>query len=242
MPITPEQCVALLREALANRPADHDSQEFIDWHADVVGTVQAWNPMYAPSLAGLLQTIGRMPGQLSIVASAQRETYCSQFMAETRALFTRLRLQTNVFQTAQVAAGAVYDYFEEVRQIIAGATREVLFTDPYLDASFVERYLPQIPAGVTVRLLTSQGKGVALAAACALYAQQHGASIEVRTVPNQTLHDRHVVIDGRDLYQSGASFKDGGRHAPTSINQIVDAAADLIRTLERTWANAQVVP
>lgn len=233
-PITAEQCVALLRDYLANRPEDLDSEQAREWFADIAGTISAhdW---------GLGVGIN---AQLPQVASRNigRDGARIHFIADVRRIYTQLRLQSNAFQTAQVAAGAVHDYFEEIRQIIAGATTEVLFTDAYLDPSFVERYMPQIPVGVSVRLLATQGKGAALKAACNLYTQQHATAIEVRTVPNQSLHDRHLVIDGREVYQSGASFKDGGRHAPTSINQIVDVAADLIRALEGTWGNATPLP
>jgi hypothetical protein len=57
----------------------------------------------------------------------------------------------------------------------------------------------------------------------------------------ESLHDRHLVIDGRDVYQSGASFKDGAKNAATSINQIVDVATEMIIEHESRWSKAQVV-
>jgi uncharacterized protein YjiS (DUF1127 family) len=97
----------------------------------------------------------------------------------------------------------------------------VLFIDPYIDATFVTRYLPQVPQAVGVRLLTAERQAAALRQSLNLYQQQHGTVAELRVVPDRSLHDRHLIIDRRDVYQSGASFKDGARNAPTSINQIV---------------------
>jgi hypothetical protein len=56
-----------------------------------------------------------------------------------------------------------------------------------------------------------------------IFSQQYNKNIEVRSIPN--FHDRFVIIDGGVCYQSGASFKDGARNAPTTITQITDAFA-----------------
>lgn len=175
------------------------------------------------------------PVSANLTLNAQTE-----FVARARSVLTQLQLATNTFTTRQIGAGAVHDYFEEVRQLVAGSTQDVLFIDPYIDASFVTRYLPQIPQGVTVRLLTAERQAIALRQSLNLFQQQHGTTAELRVVPDRSLHDRHLVIDGRDVYQSGASFKDGARNAPTSINQIVDVAADIIRAHETNWIAARV--
>jgi len=161
---------------------------------------------------------------------------------EARALYAQLRLETNAFTTVQVERGEVHSYFEEIRQIIATTTQDILFIDAHIDAEFVIRYLPQIPEGVVVRLLTSQSRGSAVGASLALFRQQHQLRVELRVVPNQSVHDRHLVIDGRDVWQSGTSFKDGAKNAPTSINQIVDVAVEMIRAHEVRWAAAREVP
>ncbi|UNK57166.1 hypothetical protein MNQ95_13670 [Pseudoxanthomonas daejeonensis] len=164
----------------------------------------------------------------------------AEFVARARSLLTQLQLATNTFTTRQLGAGAVHDYFEEVRQLLAGASRDVLFIDPYIDATFVTRYLPQIPQGVGVRLLTAERQVAALRQSLNLFQAQHGTAVELRALPDRSMHDRHLVVDARDVYQSGASFKDGARNAPTSINQIVDVAADLIRAHEANWSGARV--
>jgi hypothetical protein len=64
-----------------------------------------------------------------------------------------LRLRTVGPISSAIGAGAVFDYFDEVRQIIETASSDLLFVDPYLDAEFVSRYLPHVKAGVAIRLL-----------------------------------------------------------------------------------------
>ena len=49
-----------------------------------------------------------------------------------------------------------FEYFNEVRTIIEGAKVDLFFVDPYLDAEFADRYLPQVSSGVLIRLLARE--------------------------------------------------------------------------------------
>jgi hypothetical protein len=124
------------------------------------------------------------------------------------------------------------DLFLKIRKLIATANSDLLFVDPYLDPNFVSQYLPHIPMGVKTRLLARE-KLPSLRPAVKLLAQQSQMPIEVRSAPN--FHDRYFIVDGKDCYQSGASFKDGGRNAPTTITQITDAFPAVHRTYEELW-------
>lgn len=241
MPITAERCVALLQDELSHRPADTYSEEALDWFARVAGIVSAYNGTSAVRLNSLLPRIsGTTAGIQGPVFANARADACTQFFTEARTLHTQLQLETNSFMTRHVGQGEVHDYFEEIRGIVARATQDILFIDPYIDAEFVTRYMPQVPQGVNVRLLTAERQTAGIGPSLALYRQQHAVQVELRVLPNRSLHDRHLIIDGRDVYQSGASFKDGARNAPTSINQIVDVAVQMIREHEARWAEAQV--
>jgi hypothetical protein len=70
-----------------------------------------------------------------------------------------------------------------------------------------------------------------------LFVKQNGATIHVRSAPN--LHDRYFFVDGASCYQSGASFKDGAKSAPTTLTQIVDAFTAMLKTYEDLWSNAR---
>lgn len=132
--------------------------------------------------------------------------------------------------------GQVFDYFDEVRKILELVYTDVLFADPYLDGDFVSRYIPHLRPSVSIRLLTSQLLPK-LMPAVRLFSQQHNARIEVRT---SQFHDRFVFIDRGSCYQSGASFKDGGRKAPTTITQITDAFPAIHKTYEDMWLSGKV--
>jgi hypothetical protein len=149
-----------------------------------------------------------------------------------------LRMKTTGPLSVAVNRGQPFDYFDEVRKLIAAAQSDILFVDPYLDADFVSRYLPHIRSGVTIRLLASKNLAVLLPAA-QQFAQQHKASVEVRKTAGRP-HDRYVFVDKGQCYLSSASFQDGGRLSPATLQQISDASAELLAMYEGEWGSATV--
>ena len=133
--------------------------------------------------------------------------------------------------------GQVFDYFDEIRKIIEPATQEVFFVDPYLDAEFVSRYLPHVRGGVPIRLLARE-RIATLLPAVDMFVKQSGATVLVRT--NSGFHDRYMIVDHGSCYQSGASFKDGAKSAPTTLTQISDAFAVVHKTYEDLWSAGKV--
>ena len=148
-----------------------------------------------------------------------------------------LRLTTTGPLTVAVNQGGTYDYFDEVRKLVESAKLDIFFVDPYLDAEFVSRYLPQVSQGVAIRLLGREHMAKLLPAVAALKQQSHH-KIEIRSANG--FHDRFVFIDGVSCYQSGASFKDGAKKSPTTLTQIVDAFSAMLTTYEQIWASATV--
>jgi hypothetical protein len=138
---------------------------------------------------------------------------------------------------AAIGHGQVFDYFDEVRRIIEPAKQDLLFVDPYLDAEFVARYLPHVTKGVPIRLLARE-RLATLLPAVDLYSRQFGAPVQVRSAPG--FHDRYVIVDRAACYQSGASFKDGAKAAPTTLTQITDAFPVVRQTYEDLWNAAKV--
>jgi hypothetical protein len=135
-----------------------------------------------------------------------------------------------------IGSGLVFAYFDELRKQIAMAKSDLLFVDPYLDADFVSRYLPQVSDGVRIRLLTRERLGNLIPAA-RLFAQQTNVQLQIRSASN--FHDRYMIVDGATCFQSGASFKDGGRTSLTTITQITDAFVAVRQAYEDLWQRAK---
>lgn len=148
-----------------------------------------------------------------------------------------LRMETLGPTNVAIPHKMSFEYFDEIRKIIELARQDLLFVDPYLDAEFVSRYLPNVAAGVAIRLLTREKLATLLPAADA-FALQGGATVEIRSA--QHFHDRYVFVDSALCYQSGASFKDGAKSAPTTLTQITDAFVAVLKTYEDIWTRAKV--
>ena len=149
-------------------------------------------------------------------------------------------LQMKTVGPLSVAFGAEkpFAYFEEIRKLIEQAREDILFVDPYLDADFISRYLPQVEGDVMVRLLTSKEKLSSLLPAVEMFMLENPKSqVQVHSV-SSVLHDRFVFVDKARCYQSGASFKDGAKKSVTTLTQTTDGFEAMQRTYEDMWDGA----
>jgi hypothetical protein len=227
--ITDEKLLAELEDIVRMQPAQgalrHDTPENRQWIGRAVAAVGAWDVgagAQAREFAGFLRRTG----------DRQYYEQGSRLLDLIYEAQSAVRLRTIGPVNTAVGQGLVFDYFDEIRKIIETANKDVFFIDPYLDADFVSRYLPHVRAAVTVRLLTRE-RIITLLPAVTAFAQQYQISIEVRTASG--FHDRYVIVDGTACYQSGASFKDGARNAPTTITQVGDAFTAVRDTYESIW-------
>jgi hypothetical protein len=232
----PEALLAEFDDLLRNRATSgaifDGNSDALDWVGRAAAAITHWdsyNTILTIARRDLMSGVGDRVagGHISLLA----------LLSEAR---HSIRMMMVGPTSVAIEQGAVFDYFEGVRKIVAAATVELLVVDPYLDAEFVSTYFPLIPSGVAVRLLAVEKKEVAtLVPAVDAWAKQHGTKIEVRVAAK--MHDRYVFVDGKECYQSGASFKDGAKHAPTTLTQIVDAFDAMQKTYETKWGAAKVI-
>jgi hypothetical protein len=227
--ISNEQLLAEVEDLIRTMPPlQQANEETLSWLGRAAAVIHQWDMAQAIAFDGAVRALGalnvldKLRGEQGIVTMLHRARH-------------DLRMQTIGPATIVVGQGAVFDYFDEVRRIVEAAESDILFVDPYLDAEFVSRYLPHVAAGVLVRLLARERIATLLPAA-ALIRQQKSQSVEVRSAPQ--FHDRYVFVDRRECYQSGASFKDGAKTAPTTLTQIVDAFAEVHGVYETIWDSA----
>lgn len=204
-----------------------DAAEWLGRAQAVLGAWDANAPrLFVPYLAKLrlANVESTSAGYADIAALLHRARYA-------------LRMETVGPLSVAVGTGNVFDYFDEVRKVIEAAATDLLFVDPYLDAEFVSRYLPHV-VKVPVRLLAREKVG-ALLPAVEAFAAQNGANVQVRSANG--FHDRFVFVDQKVCYQSGASFKDGAKKAPTTLTQVTDAFGAMLQTYEGLWAGGKVL-
>jgi hypothetical protein len=233
MALTDTELLAEVEDLIRTMPErfDLNTADIFSWLGRASAVIKLWNPH------GMLFDVAIN----DITSTFAKTSYNAKCKVQTTLHQARydLRLRTVGPLTVAVDQGATFDYFDEVRKLIETAKTELLFVDPYLDAEFVSRYLPHVAQGVRVRLLTRERLSTLLSAVSA-FRQQHNLAIEVRSASD--FHDRYVFVDQVSCYQSGASFKDGAKKAPTTLTQIVDAFHAMLDTYEQRWSTATVQP
>lgn len=218
----------LLRSVPEAKTISHDLEENYSWFGRVSAVISVWNSLKTAELSLNKSLINRALNPKVPLGSIK------SLLHEAR---HDLRMKTSGPVSIALAQGTVFDYFEEIRKIISLATNDILFIDPYMEGSFVSRYLPHCQSDVTIRLL-SEKKIPELTSSVDLFNKQNGRTIQVRS--SSGLHDRYIIIDGFSCYQSGASFKDGANKSPTTVTQITDAFQALKSTYENFWNLAKV--
>ena len=232
--MTEEELLGEVEDILRTMPPRstlrNHNDENVAWLGRVSNFIAVWNPPGSVSLGLAISKFRNQGFRPSNVGLDEILTLLHQ-------AWYNLRMKTIGPVNTAIGQGEVFNYFDELRKLIETATRELLFVDPYLDAEFVSRYLPHVTAGVSVRLLT--GKLLPkLLPAVKLFVQQYSGAVEVRSAPG--FHDRYVFVDQNACYQSGASFKDGAKKAPTTLIQITDVFPAVLQTYKDMWDQAKV--
>ena len=232
--MTNEQLLAEIEDLIRTTPSLEElteaTEDSVAWLGRVCAAIEGWNEFKMVSVTIYIRQLHGLYGQQARSGFAGLRTMLHQARSD-------LRMDTLGSANVAIPHGMVFDYFDEIRKIVEGARLDLLFVDPYLDTEFVSRYMPHIAAGVTTRLL-ARAKLATLLPAVELFTRQNGLTIEVRSAPN--FHDRYIIVDRRACYQSGASFKDGAKSAPTTLTEITDAFAAVQKTYEDLWTHAKV--
>lgn len=133
-------------------------------------------------------------------------------------------------------AGQTFDAVRSVQNLIEVASSAIWLIDNFLDSSVFDLFTAKV-SQVALKILTKD-VSPSLNLAAQKFNQQYG-KLEIRT-PNP-FHDRFLVIDDKDLYHFGASFKDLGRRGfmfsrieePSVIDQL---KAEIVKT----WNSSSV--
>ena len=232
--MTKEELLAELEDLIRTVPPRGElrkaTPDNLSWLGRATAVVNEWNPSNIIFVRTFLSDLQHNMAGISSVGFQNLMVLLNQARAE-------IRMETVGPTNVALSRGMVFDYFEELRKIIEMAQRDILFVDPYLDAEFVSNYLPHVTANVPVRLLTHGKRIKILLPAAQMFAAQNQTTLEIRSTPD--IHDRFVFINKSECYQSGASFKDGAKKAPTTITQITDAFAAMFQTYQGIWDNAK---
>lgn len=205
-----------------------DTPESLTWLGRASAAMALWNA---------LKALAFQQASKQVISDFYAGTSLREMMILLHEAQNDLRMRTLGPVSVAIGQGMVFQYFDTLRKVIAGARQDAFFIDPYLDAEFASRYLPYVSSGVTIRLLTNKCLA-SLLPAVDEFAKENGVKVAVRS--DSALHDRYVFIDKSACYQSGASFKDGAKNAGTTLTQITDAFAVMLQTYEDYWSSGKV--
>ncbi len=187
--------------------------------------VKLWDSLEAVSFKIAMGNVDQMLAKLSSAAIHEVITTIHQ-------AHTTLQLRVAGPAAILVDHGKGYDFFNEVRKLVESAKINLFFVDRYLEANFVESYLPYVQQGVKVKLLTKDYV-TKLIPAVKAFKQQSSLDVTIR-VTGQA-HDRCLFIDDKICYISGASFKDGPKNSVASLIQVTDAFDEFHNKFQKMW-------
>jgi hypothetical protein len=107
-------------------------------------------------------------------------------------------------------------------------------------------FLVNAPVGIAVGVLGGEAdaRRAALTPAITRWNQQFAGArpIEVRLAPGQQLHDRIIVIDGKECWVSGQSFNGMAVRSPTYLSKLdAELAEQKVAAYTAIWQAAKSV-
>lgn len=146
-------------------------------------------------------------------------------------------------QGAFIPVGGSFDAYAALAKVFGQATTDILLVDPYMDDSMLLDFSGAVPETVALRLLSDQATAKqSLGPAATRWKAQHPhRNLDVRLAPPRTLHDRVILVDGKDAWTVTQSLKDLAKRSPAEIVRANDVAALKIAAYEQIWNGAGVL-
>lgn len=146
-------------------------------------------------------------------------------------------------QGAFIPVGHTFDAFMAIGKILGRATRYSLIVDPYMDEKALTEFAPLSPEGVEVRLLASQkAHGAGLPPAVKLWREQYQDKrpLQARLASARSLHDRLILVDGRDVWTLTQSLNAFAARSPATIARLDAETATLkADAFKAIWDDAE---
>ncbi len=237
-PVDPRQLLAALCAAESSAPDLLSTADEVRAVADWIGRTAAHLTVYDPPTAARFKTAASFRS----IKLMQRQT-AEDLLAIVREAITALEIQLGGERGGVFGPGAVYDFANSLREVVAAASSELLIVDPYMDSEIIPLYVSHAGPSTKVRLLTSKKRGSNPEAVEALrkrFVEQTGRQVELRH--HSGLHDRVVFVDDESCWVIGASIKDAAKSKTTYLAPLyADLVPDKRAYYEELWETATAV-
>jgi hypothetical protein len=216
---SPEQLLALLQAAIESAPAFEPQTPLSDEDVRWLGRVDA-----------LLDASGPVSASVSFRAARQRIGIHNIFsrndlLVPLHDAFSRMELQVpSSMKGSFIAGGDTWNGYSALVRIMQSNCEKILVIDPYINLTLFTELAPIVKAKAGLRCLTVKRSEnhpglLAVAQKWARDSISAGISVEVRYTKDANLHDRLVIIDGREVWLVSQSMKDIAKRSPASISR-----------------------
>lgn len=140
-------------------------------------------------------------------------------------------------QGAFIPVGGSFDAYAALAKVFSKAQADLLVVDPYMDDSVLIEFGGAVPETVALRLLSDKAtaKQSLEPAAKRWKAQYPNRNLQVRLTPARALHDRVILVDGKEAWTITQSLKDLAKRSPAEIVRANDIAPLKIAAYEQIW-------
>jgi hypothetical protein len=235
----PEAPYAQLGELIRTMP-DLDAREIPadthKWLGRAYVLVQASDPVDAISLRTAVDWLTKPIGSEGQAASIRTIIYRAFAIAESRAPAS--------VQGAFIAAGNVFDAMVRIGKVLGAATCDVMLVDPYMNDKALRDFALHVQETIPIRLLADKQHtkhAALLRPAVERWKAQYGDDrpLTARLTRPLALHDRAILVDGKEAWSLSQSFNGFAERAHGMIMRIDNETAALkIAAYEDLWASA----
>lgn len=177
------------------------------------------------------------------LGGAARGMYAHQIYVLLYSLLARSEADSPAeVQGGFLAIDQPFSAHKAIGQVLLSATADILVVDPYLSVEAIWEFATLAAESVTVRMLMDGRRAslsAGIAAAVPRWTQQFGTARPLEVRQAERLHDRLLVIDGKDEWIVTQSLKDLAKTTPASIQRSdAEIGVEKIAFYERCWAEA----
>lgn len=215
---TPEQLLSLLQAAIRDAP-------LFEYEKPVREAEQRW----LGRVDSILEATGKVNPVVSFrVARENINTYMHSTEKLMQPLYDALSaielLVPQSLQGAFIPPGDTWDGYSALVKLIQRDCDNILIVDPYLNADIFLYFAPHSVAKQGIRCLCQKMNQTlaGLQASAAKWAADPISlhhPLEVRFAAKNSLHDRLIIIDGKEAWIVTQSIKDIAKKSPASVTR-----------------------
>jgi hypothetical protein len=216
--LSPEQLLALLEASIREAPEFKYQEPMTEKEIRWLGRADA-----------LLEASGSVPALVSFRTARQglgSYTHSrDNLLIPLHDAYSRMELMAPVAsQGAFIPAGDTWNGYAALIKLVQNECDDLFIVDPYLNSAIYTDFAPHSAARKGIRCLTSQrpANHPGLLASAGRWASDQISQthpVEVRYAPVNALHDRLIIIDGKEVWLVSQSFKDIAKRSPASVSR-----------------------